>query len=369
MQGLSNVLKVMQLPEYVLYSDRVRQAECDSMERLHMTQDVPYLAEWNRKQAKHAREEPQQVAHHEDSISTIFLVTREQPHVRSAAGINSTPVAKRQRVEAYVAQAIEQDPEEQALQAELAQLHAQLEAQLRKKALQAQIDMKKKALLELDQDRERLKRGQHAAQQGTLATQASLAVPAFDCDVQPISPLGMPNSAHQVVLFGSNAAAEDCPVPAPHAQKVTKAPKHPEFPQSKTIAGRYQEWIGDGQYAGIKSQLVKTRRGLALPKTKGGTHAGGARSNLQKKKHSPLAIEKLVVQGLSSSAAIALVTKVVNDFGLRGIAQQSDAFLWLASDSEARAETRELFKTGKTVKQLKTAYDIEISKAFEGEAM
>lgn len=150
-------------------------------------------------------------------------------------------MAKKQRVEAHVAQTIKQDSEEQALQAELAQLDAQLEAQLRKKALQAQIDMKKKALLELDQDRERLNRGQHAAQQGTLATQASLAVPAYDCDVQPISPLGMPNSADQVVLSGSNAAAEDCPVPASHAQEVTKAPKNPDFFQSKTIAGRYQE--------------------------------------------------------------------------------------------------------------------------------
>ncbi len=348
-QGLPNVLKVMQLPEYVLYSNRVRQAECDSMERLHMMQDVPYLAEWNRKQAKHAREEPQQVAHHEDSISTIFSATREQPHVRSAeaAGINSAPVAKKQRVEAHVAQTIKQDSEEQALQAELAQLDAQLEAQLRKKALQAQIDMKKKALLELDQDRERLNRGQHAAQQGTLATQASLAVPAYDCDVQPISPLGMPNSADQVVLSGSNAAAEDCPVPASHAQEVTKAPKHPDFFQSKTIAGRYQERIGDGQYAGIKIQLVMTRRGLALPNTKGETHAGAARNNLQKKKYLPAAVEKLVVQGLSSSAAIALVTKVVNEFGLRGIYQQSEAFLRLANDSATRAETRMLFNTGK----------------------
>ena len=197
---------------------------------------------------------------------------------------------------------------------------------------------------------------------------SKLGCPSFQLynGVQPINSLYNTDCAHQSVPCSS--AAECCTVPRPQSQEVTKAPKHPDFFQSKTIAGRYQEWIGDGQYAGIKSQLVMTRRGLALPKTKGESHAGGARSNLQKKKHLPVAIEKLVVQGLSSSAATALVTKVVNDFGLRGIAQQSEAFLWLASDSVARAETRELFKTGKTVKQLKTAYD-KISKAFEGQGM
>lgn len=102
-----------------------------------------------------------------------------------------------------------------------------------------------------------------------------------------------------------------------------------------------------GQYAGIKIQLVMTRRGLALPNTKGETHAGAARNNLQKKKYLPAAVQKLVVQGLSSSAAIALVTKVVNEFGLRGIYQQSEAFLRLANDSATRAETRMLFNTGK----------------------
>lgn len=76
-----------------------------------------------------------------------------------------------------------------------------------------------------------------------------------------------------------------------------------------------------------------------------------------------------MVQGLSSNVAVTLVTKVVNDFGLRGIAKQSEVFHWLARDSATRAETRMLFDTGKTVKQFKTAYDLEISKAFDIRAM
>ena len=188
-QGLPNVLKVMRLPEYALFSEKVRQAECDSMEKLQLMQDMSYLAEWNTEQATHATKESRQVAHHEGTLSTIFPETREQSHVRSAeaAEINiEAPVAKRQRLET---QANEQDPEEQALQAEL----AQLEAQLRKKVLQAQIDIKKRTMLELDTR-------QHAAQQDTLAAQASLAIPAFSCGVQPIKPLYTPDGAHQTVL-------------------------------------------------------------------------------------------------------------------------------------------------------------------------
>ena len=104
------------------------------------------------------------------------------------------------------------------------------------------------------------------------------------------------------------------------------------------MAGRYQEWIGDGQYAGIMSQLVIKRSGYGLPKT---GYAKAAVDNLTKKRTLPEAVEQLVVQGLSSSAAVALVTKVVNDFGLRGISKQDEAFHWLARDSAAKAESKE----------------------------
>ncbi len=80
-------------------------------------------------------------------------------------------------------------------------------------------------------------------------------------------------------------------------------------------------------------------------------------------------LKQLVLQGLSSDAAVALVTKVVNDFGLKSISDQSEAFRHLARDSAARAETRMMSKTGKTVKQFKIAYDLERSKALDGQAM
>lgn len=105
---------------------------------------------------------------------------------------------------------------------------------------------------------------------------------------------------------------------------------------------------------------------LGLPTT---GHTKSAVDNPRRKRDLPEAIEQLVVQGLSSNVAVTLVTKVVNDFGLRGIAKQSEVFHWLARDSATRAETRMLFDTGKTVKQFKTAYDLEISKAFDMRAM
>lgn len=111
-------------------------------------------------------------------------------------------------------------------------------------------------------------------------------------------------------------------------------------------------------YAGIKRQLVVKRNGLGLPKT---GRVKSAMDNLRKKINLPEAIEQLVVQGLSSSAAVALVTMVVNDFGLRGISQQSEVFRWLARNSATTAETRVLFETGNPVKQLKMVYYLEVS--------
>ncbi len=159
-------------------------------------------------------------------------------------------------------------------------------------------------------------------------------------------------------------------MPAPQSNNITNAPQNPDFFQSHTIAGRYQEWIGGGQCAGIKSQLVMKKSGsnfrLGLP---GSSHNEPAVDNSRKKRDLPEAVEQLVLQGLSSEAAVALLTKVVNDFGLKSISDQSEAFHHLARDSAARAETQMLSKTGKTVKQFQIAYDLERSKALDGQGM
>ena len=44
-QGLPSVVKIMQMPEYALFSDKVLQAEFDSMQKLQIVQEVPHLEE------------------------------------------------------------------------------------------------------------------------------------------------------------------------------------------------------------------------------------------------------------------------------------------------------------------------------------
>lgn len=69
-QGLPSVVKIMQMPEYALFSDKVLQAECDSMQKLQIVQEVPHLEEWKKQQA-----------HHADSLHTQRSETRGQSQV------------------------------------------------------------------------------------------------------------------------------------------------------------------------------------------------------------------------------------------------------------------------------------------------
>ncbi|DBB07145.1 TPA: hypothetical protein ACH3X1_011716 [Trebouxia sp. C0004] len=134
--GLPSVMDVMQTGKYASFSDRILQAECDSIHKLQMMQEVPYLAEWQ--QANYARQESQQVTHHASSISTDSSRAREQSQLRSAeaAGIVSQePVAKRQKIAHSAA-----DKEQQML-AELEQLRSQR----RQTELQLHIDTEKQA--------------------------------------------------------------------------------------------------------------------------------------------------------------------------------------------------------------------------------
>ncbi|DBA81229.1 TPA: hypothetical protein ACH3X2_007042 [Trebouxia sp. C0005] len=145
--------------------------------------------------------------------------------------------------------------------------------------------------------------------------------------------------------------------------------------KSQTIHGRYQEWVGGGQYASIKSQVVRTRRGWELPKKRGTRHTGAASTNLRKKVHLPEAVEHLVVQGLSEDIAVALVSQVVSDFGLTSISMQSEAFAELyrlkkatqAGDAAqiAKQETKTLSKTGRTVREFKITFDQAKNDAFK----
>ena len=99
---------------------------------------------------------------------------------------------------------------------------------------------------------------------------------------------------------------------------------NPVFFAGNTVAEQYQEWANDGQHKSVKSRLVLTKKGLALPRT--GHTTARATDNLRKNRNLPEAVDKLIHKGLTLEAAIALVERVVSNFGgLKSIAQKSEA--------------------------------------------
>ena len=136
--------------------------------------------------------------------------------------------------------------------------------------------------------------------------------------------------------------------------------RNPVFFAGSTVAERYREWADDGQHKSVKSRLVLTKRGLALLKT---GHEARASDNLRKNRNLPEAIDELIDKGVSVEAAIALVERVVSNFGgLKRIAQKSDAFHQVAHKSAA--ETTVLGNTGKTVTAFRLAYEQEVAKTM-----
>lgn len=373
--GLPRVQEVMQTNEYASFSDRVLKAECDSMEKLQMMQEVSYLAEWQ--QANYATPESQKVAHHSDQSE--YWETRQQSQIRSAEAaeiVIEEPPTKRQKIASDAAD------NEQQMETELEQLRSHR----RQKELQLQIDTEKQADirlgrmaelqaatarqddLELAKQEEMLRRRQlmWSAQGGSALTAQAVSASSPNQDVQPNNIPFTLETQNQAALSVSGTA-EDSTVPAAQSSKVKKVLKNPDMFKAQTIDGRYKEWVGGGQYASIKSQVSRSKRGWELPRTKGTQHVGGASERLRRNVHLPEAIEHLVIQGLSEDAAVALVTQVVSDFGLRSISMQSEAFAQLdrlekavrAGDATqiAKVETKKLSKTGRTVKEFRTAFD------------
>ncbi len=79
----------------------------------------------------------------------------------------------------------------------------------------------------------------------------------------------------------------------------------------------------------------------------------------------PEALERLIHKGLTREAAIALVERVVSNFGgLKSIAQVSNAFHQMAHKSAAAAETTALGNTGQTVMAFRLAYEQEVAKTL-----
>ena len=271
----------MQTDEYASFSDRVLQAECNSMEKLQMMQEVPYLAEWQ--QANYARQESQQLAHHSDQSES--WETRQQSQIRSAEAaeiVTQEPPTKRQKIASDAAD------NEQQMEAELEQLRShrgqrelQLQIDTEKQAdirLQRMAELKAATArqddLELAKQEEMLRRRQlmWSAQGGSALTAQAISASSPNLGVQPNNIPFTLETQNQAALSVSGTA-EDSTVPASQPSKVKKVLKSPDMFKAQTIDGRYKDWVGGGQYAGIKGQLVMNKNGLGLPRTKGVRHA------------------------------------------------------------------------------------------------
>ncbi len=386
-QGPPNVAKVMQTHEYDTFSTSVRQAECDSMAKLQRMDEVPHLAQWKMQQLHYAGESCRTEAYdvkqlHTESLETRVHTTQEEPAV-TAEAVTQEPLPKRQRVEATAAEISEKEMQAQidvlrsqnrqeGLKLQLqAEKQAAVALQNRQKDIELQLQAEKQAALELAQREGALNMRQMLwsnAQHSTSFTEALTAGSPLTSGVQtsntPSAPF-IPLFGHPLPLPDPIAPVQ-CTAHSGPPNKLATARKNPDFFQSQTISGRYHEWIGNGQCSSIKSQLVMKKNGLGLPST---GHTKRAVDNFRKNRDLSEAIEQLVEQGLSSEAAIVLVTKVMEDFGLRSISQQSTAFSLLRHTPAVKAETRLLLNTGKTVRAFKRAYDEERNKALNRQAM
>ncbi len=265
--------------------------------------------------------------------------------------------AKRQRTEAEIQlQARLDDLDSQNRQAEL-----ELQIQQKfvyQKSLKLQLKEQQQAMANLNAEQQTWRMPgiwSNAQQPGQLTA----ALTAGTC---------LPHGVHQITAAGAlppmqlALSSPEARVKSIRASKRQTKPAaalcNPALFTSKTIAGRYREWADNGVHGGsIKSWLRLTNRGLALPKI---GHTSRASDNLRKNKNLPEAIDRLIERGLSREAAIALVEKVVSDFGgLIGIAQQSNAFMRWHTSLLSKL-TSDLGRTGKTVMEFKLAYEHEV---------
>ena len=199
------------------------------------------------------------------STRTESSRTKEQSQVRSveAAEIDKAsqePPTKRQKIAFSVADM------EQQMQAELDQLRSQK----RHKELQLQIEREKQQMFELDQQQEdlRTRKMMSSSAQGSCAlTEQAMSALTSNQDVQFSNTPLTSEPQHQAVLAGSSAA-ENSKMPAAQPDQMRREPKNPDFFQSQTFDGRYKQWVGGGQYAGIKSQLVMNKMGWGCPERK-----------------------------------------------------------------------------------------------------
>jgi len=97
--------------------------------------------------------------------------------------------------------------------------------------------------------------------------------------------------------------------------------------RGNSVAAVWKEWQYGGERDSVKSWLHKGKKNARLTLRGSGRGIQSTKSELSKKRHLPEAVEALIKQGRPESEALRQIDKLANDFGLRSIRAQSDAFL------------------------------------------
>ncbi len=331
------VQQVMQTAQYRQFAEQVIMKEADSLQKLGL--EAVHMDLWTSSTSQGSSAEPASTA------ETVSMSATETSANKDICTL------KRKRNEG----ADDSDPEEQAL------LEA-IDRQKRINALRLQLCQEQQRGTEIPAAQQTVARvlsiaEQHAHLPAGLTVQACLQQ-----DDQ--SSIAAPNALPMQAALPSLAVPAQGISALSNPQRARPPPtlRNPVFFAGSTVAERYQEWADDGQHNSVKSRLVLTKSGLALPKT---GHEGRASDNLRRNRNLPEALERLIHKGLTREAAIALVERVVSNFGgLKSIAQVSNAFHQMAHKSAAAAETTALGNTRKTVMTFRLAYEQEVAKTL-----
>ena len=331
------VQQVMQTAQYRQFAEQVIMKEADSLQKLGL--EAVHMDLWTSSTSQGSSAE---------AASTAETVTMS---ATETTAIEDKCTLKRKRGEG----ADDSDPEEQALLQAIAR-------QKRINTLRLQLSQEQQRGAEIPAAQQTVagvlsNAEQHARLPAGLTVQACLQQ---DSQSSIAAPHALPM---QAALPSLAVPAQGIPASS-NAQRARPARmlRNPVFFAGNTVAERYREWADDGQHKSVKSRLVLTKKGLALPRT---GHTARATDNLRKNRNLPEAIDKLIHKGLTVEAAIALVERVVSNFGgLKSIAQKSEAFHQMAHKSAAAAETTVLGNTGKTVMAFRLAYGQEVAKTL-----
>ena len=247
-RGLPGILEVMQMPEYEVFSNRVRQAEYDSMHMLQCMDKVPHLVQWK-------------LSHDSVAISDASVLS-DCSTTPAEATASFEPQKKRQKCLDTGTQAAASTPLEEK-QREMAAFKEAREIQ----ALDLQLQ-REQAVWAAEQAAEQAeaKRAIAVAEQRRRAAEAPLP------SSMALSYMAVPTALE--TLSASPMSSVEAPqlnARTPARQSSVKA-KVKLF-RGQNVTAAWNEWQYGGDSASVKSRLLKGKNGWTLRGTNAYVHS------------------------------------------------------------------------------------------------